>query len=224
MEELKYILSILIVLILSSILISMIYCIRAYVPSGPYTWMSNLSSLVLFLISSCCIFFAIPHSYLEVLWEKKSLSINTVMRQELSHEFSMMTSKYIMYPLLVLEMFVIASLNGYLIMTWYQTGQWKTIVNKFIIMQRIVIICVPLSIVCDYTARLFVPQVVSSLPQDTYTLCWIFLYQGLIYLCVSSSTAAAIVRLGCVKYSLQFHNRQGFALHFHQYDSPFIIL
>ena len=64
MVEFKYLLSLFIIAILIAILIYMIYFIRAHIPKGPYTWISNLYSFILFFIATVCIYLSCAFPYL----------------------------------------------------------------------------------------------------------------------------------------------------------------
>ena len=212
MAEFKYILSVLTITVLTSILILIIYGIRAHIPKGPYTWMSNLYSCILFLIATVFIFIAISNFSTKEVSEEESVHLTEVMRQELSFEFSMIISKFAMFPLLVVEMLLVVYLNLYLIWIWYRTGQWDTVVNKFIIMQRMAIISIMIALVMDYSIRLFRPQTLLFMSKASYCFCVIFLYQALTYASICACLAAAVVRLFCVKYPLEFHNRLVFKI------------
>jgi hypothetical protein len=207
MVEFKYLLSVFIIAILIAILIYMIYFIRAHIPKGPYTWISNLYSFILFFIATVCICLVLVHISPVEREDEETLQMTNLMQQELSHVFSVTISKFVMFPLLVLEAMAVVCMNVYLLWVWYQTGKWNTVVNKFIIMQRIVIMSVQIATVIDYSIRLFTPQILISYSSANYCLGWLFIYQSFVYASICACLSAAVVRFLCVKFPLEYHNR-----------------
>ena len=207
MVELKYLLSLFLLIVLSAILIGMIFFIRPHIPKGPYTWISNLYSFILFFKATVCICFVLVHISPVEREDEETLPMTKLIKQELSHVFSATISKFVMFPLLVVETMAVVYMNVYLLWVWYQTGKWNTIVNKFIIMQRMCIISINTSLVIDYSIRLFGPQILIPISSATYSLCWLFCYQSLMYASICACLSAAVVRFLCVKYPLQYHNR-----------------
>ena len=117
-------------------------------------------------------------------------------------------SIYSMFPFLLVEAMVHASINLYLMWTWFCTGQLGTIVNKLICIQTICGILLILGRLVDYSLRLgeVHPSSSSMLP-STYSSCWIVFYNMLIYMFQTAHLSMASFRWVCVKYPLEFHNR-----------------
>ena len=207
MVELKYLLSLFLLIILCAILIGMIFFIRAHIPKGPYTWISNMYSFILFFIATVCICIVLVQISPVDLVDEETLPITKLMKQELSHIFSATISKFVMFPLLVVEMVVVVYLNSYLLWVWYITGQWNTIVNKFIIMQRLVISSILISLVTDYSIRLLGTQSYILISSAPYCFCWLFLYHSFVYASICACLSGAVVRFLCVKYPMEYHNR-----------------
>ena len=121
-----------------------------------------------------CICLVLLHTSPVELEDEETLPMSKLIKQKLRHVFSSTISKFVMFSLLLVETMVVVYLNVYLLWVWYETGQWNTIVNKFIIMQRIVIISINVSLVIDYSIRLFTPQILVPISSDVYCLCWLF--------------------------------------------------
>ena len=214
MIEFKYILSTIGITILIGILMIMIYIIRSTIPKGPYTWISNLCNFTLFLIAILCLFFGLVHSSPSDLRDganpPKALDFISDMKLELRSVFSDYISKYAMFPLLVVEMIIVVSLNGYLLWIWFSTGQVDTIVNKFIFIQRFAIISYIIGCVIDYWLRLYGLESFTFMSADTYCSCWIIFYKTIFYGCSMSLFSAAVIRFICVEYPIEYHIKLGF--------------
>ena len=121
MVEFKYHLSVFIITFLGAILICMIYLIRAHITKGPYTWASNVYSFILFFLATVCICLVLLHISPVELEDEETLPLTKLIKQELSHVFSATISKFVMFPLLVVEAMVVVYMNVYLLLVWYQT-------------------------------------------------------------------------------------------------------
>ena len=196
-------------------LIAMIYSIRSTIPKGPYTWISYLCSLTLFLIVMGCLLLVLSTSS-RVNSFDKNLSMresNYIQSLDVSFEqiqisiFSKSISKSIMFPSLLMGMMICVLLNLRLVWIWYTTGQINTIVNKCIVMQRICIFTYVFGEAFDYTVRLYGPTEYRFISEFNYCLSWTFLYRCFMYGSMTSPFSAAMIRLACVKYPMEYHNR-----------------
>ena len=132
-------------------------------------------------------------------------SLNELIKQEENLVFSNYISKYAMFPLLFVGMMVCVSLNIRLVWIWYTTGEINTIVNKFIVMQRICILTFMIGEAVDYFFRLYGPKYYTFISEANYCSCWLIFYKGMMFGSLTANFSAAIIRLACVKYSLKYH-------------------
>ena len=213
MIEYKYIVSTIVMIILFGFLITMIYILRStiVIPKGPYTWITNLCTFVLFLLVIVCLFLGLAYNSPVDLRNgnipEHESEYNLLKSLDLSSDLSTFVSKNAMFPLLVVEMMLYVSMNSRLLWIWFSTGEWDTIVNKFIIIQRTGGIIYMVGCVVDYGLRLYILESFTFLPAGTYCSCWIIFYKTLFYATSLSLFAAALVRLLCVEFPLEYHNR-----------------
>ena len=209
---LEYIISTVGTTLLSGSLIAMIYLIRSHmtIPKGPYTWISNFCIFTLFLVIILALFLGIVYS--------SPLGINSQhedaqgmetleMKEEFSYLLSTFVSKYAMFPLLVAEVIIHVLLNIRLLWIWYSSGEWDTIVNKFLFLQRIYIIIYMLGCPVDFWLRLYGHNTFTYISMENYCSCWMIFYKSIFYAFMTSQLIIAMIRFTCVKYSIEYHNR-----------------
>ena len=111
-----------------------------------------------------------------------------------------------MYPLLVMLTFVFVIMNLYLLYTWICSGQYDTIINKFICIKQFCWTLYSLGCVLDFYLRLdgYYPV---SLSQANYCACWIVFYKVLLFTVQIIYLVMALIRFLCVKYAIEFHIR-----------------
>ena len=169
----KYCIFTFVTILLFGFLIAMIYIIRSIIkiPKGPYTWITNICTFTLFLFMSVCLILGLVYFSPKEGFSKTNSSstaeinqpdLDSMMKMELSTEFSMFISKYAMYPVVVVEMVIYVSLSTHLLWMWYSNGEFDTIVNKLIFIQRIFGIFDTTGLVVDYVQ---------------YTTIWSFIFQ-----------------------------------------------
>ena len=134
------------------------------------------------------------------------------MSQETYKEvLSTIVSKYLVYPLLAIEMVVQISLNSNLMYCWYTQGGFNTMVNKIIVIQRVCGSLYSLGCLIDFYFRVY-----EAPPSQEYIgvvcTCWMVFYKMLAYTNHSLHLVMALVRFFSIKYPLQYHNRQVFFL------------
>ena len=206
MIEFKYIMSTIMIIMLCGFLITMIYFIRSTIPKGPYTWISNLANFTLFLIIILCLILCLAYTPPTNMREE-DISLNPLdTNLELKSAYSTFISKYAMFPLLVVEMVIFVSMNSRLLWIWFYNGDWDTIVNKFIIINRICGVIYIIGCVVDYWLRLYGSEIFTYMSADTYCSCWIIFYKTMFYTCSTTSFSAAVIRLLCVEFSIEYHN------------------
>ena len=117
-----------------------------------------------------------------------------------------MISNYAMFPLLVLATLALVPLNIYLIWEWVSRGQYDTIVNKLICIQRAFWTFYYLGVVVDFYLRLqgFRP---AFLTESNYCSFWLVYYNIFLYLLQTTNLTIALVRFTCVKYPIAYHTR-----------------
>ena len=125
----------------------------------------------------------------------------------MSLAYSIYISKYVLLPLLVVEMIIIVYMNSGLLWIWYITGQHTTIVNKFIIIQRICTIFYIIGCVVDYSIRLYGPQPITFISPDIYCSFWMIFYKFIFYTTCFCLFSVALIRLVCVEHPMVYHNR-----------------
>ena len=194
-------------ILLIGFLITVIYIIRSTIkiPKGPYTWISNMCTLTLFLCVALCLILGLvylsPGDLLdEAITQKHSA-------EEESSYLSTFISKYAMYPLLIVEMVTYVMMSSRLLWIWYSHKELNTIVNKLIFIQRIFGIIHCIGIIVDYGIRLYGPTSFSFISVDNYCGCWIMFYKSLFYATMGAYFAMAVIRLLCVAYPIEYHNR-----------------
>ena len=202
MIEYKYIMSTIMIIILCGFLITMIYFIRSTIPKRPYTWISNLANFALFLIVIFCLILCLAYTPPTNMREE-DISLNILdTNLDLKSLYSTFISKYAMFPLLVVEMVIFVSMNSRLLWIWFSNGDWDTIVNKFIIINRICGVIYIIGCVVDYWLRLHGSETFTYMSDDRYCSCWINFYKTLFYTCSTSSFSAAVSRLLCIYIAL----------------------
>ena len=208
------IISTLLIFFICSFLILMVYKIRS-IAKGTPSWIINFSVFTIYVVVLICLVFKIAQSFplvegkyavfISCFQDLYSLSLGLS-----SYEYSLLMSnfisKYVLYPLLLLETLLYVLMSLYLLWTWYSTGQWDTIVNKLISIQALCGIIITLGRVVDYFFRLYGLQPSFMLP-TTYCSCWLVFYKFFIYIFQTSHLSMAVVRWVCVKFPLDFHAR-----------------
>ena len=178
----KYSISSFLITLLFGFLITMIYIIRSTIkiPSGIFTWITNFSIFTLFTFLSVCLILVLvsfsPREFTSIN------NVDTMIKEDLSSEFSLYISKYAMYPVVVVEMIFYVSLNTHLLWGWYNEGKLGTSVNKVIFIIRITAIFNTIGWVVDYGIRLYGPPSFSFISTENYCACWIIYYKALFYL------------------------------------------
>ena len=222
MIEVQYIVSTILIIFLAVFFIAIIYMIRSNmsITKGPYNWISSLCIFSMFLIVIMSLFLGLaytspmhlgdsgvppknPH-YIEGM---NSLEYKFLIMPEFSSVFSLFISKYALFPLLVGEAIIYVCLNSRLLWIWYITGEWDTIVNKFIFLQRIWGIIYMVGCVVDFWIRLYGLDTVTFMSMDTNCSCWMIFYKFLFYAIMTSQFAIAVLRIVCVSYPIEYHNR-----------------
>ena len=212
MIDMKALMSSIGVMSMSGFLIVMFYLIRSNssIPKGPYTWISNFCIFLLFLIFIFVLFVGLAYStptdsddnsvpslhmhYLEDKEDRNSL-------------VSLFLSKYILLPIILVEVTIYVSLNSRLLWTWYFTGEWNTIVNKFLFLQRIWGIIYMVGCPVDFGLRLFGDMTFTLISMENYCTCWMIFYKALFYTIMTSQFAVAVNRFVCVAYPIQYHTK-----------------
>ena len=185
----------------------MTYIIRSTIkiPSGFFTWITNFCIFTLFTFLSVCLVLGLVSSSQR---EFTSIAdVDIMMKEQLSTEFSLYISKYAMYPVVVVEMFLYVTLNTHLLWGWYKEGKLGTNVNKVIFSTRIIGMFNTLGWVVDYGIRLYGPPSFSFISTENYCACWIIYYKALFYLVMALNFVNAFVRFLCVEYPIEYHNR-----------------
>ena len=212
----EYILSSVVTAILSGLLIAMIYMIRSHItiPKGPYTGISNFCIFSLFMIIILAFFLGLAYISPTALNEEENQEVAEVMRMEtpeieeqLSALLSSYMNKYAMFPLLVVETTIYVALNTLLLYIWYSTGEWDTIVNRFLCLQRIWAMIYLTGCPVDFGLRLFGEITFTFISMENYCACWMMFYKSMFYASMTSQLIIAVIRLICVKYSIEYHNR-----------------
>ena len=131
---------------------------------------------------------------------------------ELSSEMSDFISKNAMYPLLVVEVVIFVYLNSRLLWMWYSAGEFNTNVNKLIFILRILGIIHEIGCVVDFGIRLYGPKPVPFMSSENYCACWIAFYKTIFYACMGCHFATAFIRVLCVAYPIEYHQRSDFLI------------
>ena len=119
---------------------------------------------------------------------------------------SSLISIYALFPMLLLETMLYVPMNIYLLWMWYRTGQWDTLVNKLICIQRICGILYSVGCLVDFFFRLDGMTFSFFSPANSCS-CWMIYYKFLIFIYQTSQLAMAILRFICVKYPIDYHIR-----------------
>ena len=220
MIQYKYIVSTIGIIILAGFLITMIYIIRATIPRGTYTWISAFCTFSLFLMVISSLFLGLAYTSPNDFRDEDILSTDPgtivgittsnykeLIKIELSSVLSSFISNYAMFPLLVVEVVIYVCLNSRLLWIWFSNGQFDTVVNKFILVQRISGIIYMIGCVVDFGLRLYVPNSFTFMSADTYCSCWMIFYKSAFFVIMTAQFAVAIVRLLCTTFPIEYHNR-----------------
>ena len=115
-------------------------------------------------------------------------------------------SRYALFPILGLETLIYLPMNIFLLCIWYREGEFQTVVNKIIGIQRVCGILYSTGCFLDYLFRVYgLP--ISSLSLPTLCFCWMIYYKLLVYAYHTSHLSIALVRFLCVKYPIEYHIR-----------------
>ena len=115
-------------------------------------------------------------------------------------------AKYALFPILSLETIIYITMNIFLLWIWYKSGEFVTIVNKLIGIQRLFGILYSFGCLLDYFYRVYGTSV-SSDWQAFICSCWMIYYKLLVYGFHTSHLGIALVRFFCVKYPIEYHIR-----------------
>ena len=115
-------------------------------------------------------------------------------------------SRYAMFPILGLETLIYLPMNIFLLCIWYREGEFLTVVNKIIGIQRVCGILYSAGCFLDYFFRVYgIP--ISSDSLSTLCSCWMIYYKLLVYAYHTSHLSIALVRFFSVKYPIEYHIR-----------------
>ena len=227
MHIVKYCISTFVTILLVGFLIVVIYIMRSIIkiPKGLYTWITNICTFILFLFVSVSLILGLvyfsPREFMEEDLSKTKFYYNTrvdqqdidlMIKMELSTELSMFISKYALYPVVVSQMVIYISLSSHLLWRWYSKGEFDTIVNKIIFIQRILGIFNHIGWVVDYGIRLYGPSSFSFISTENYCACWIIFYKALFYGSMGMYFSTAFIRFIYVEYPIEYHKRYGLLL------------
>ena len=211
---LEYIASSVATTALPGVLIFMIYLIRSHIPipKGPYTWISNFCIFTLFLMIILVLFLGL--AYISPIGinddenheDDKEWNDHDI-KEESVKLLSSFVSKFAMFPLLTCEVIIYVVLNLRLLYIWYCTGMWGTIVNRFLCLQRIWGIIYIIGCPLDFWIRLYGTNTYTFTTMENYCSLWMIFYKFMFYSILTSQFIIAVIRLICVKYSIEYHNR-----------------
>ena len=213
MIEYQYIGSTILIIIFAVLMITMIYMIRSNMSltKGPYSWISNLCIFTLFLLVILSLFLGLTYVFpFNAIGNDVTANYHLHIDKRISQDnslFSLFLSKYAMFPVLLVEVVIYVVLNGNLLWTWFSTGEWDSIVNKFFFLQRIWGILYMVGCATDFWIRLYRIESVIFLSMDNSCACWMIFYKGLFYAIMTSQFTVAVIRYICIKYPIEYHNR-----------------
>ena len=73
-------------------------------------------------------------------------------------------------------------------------------------MHRLVIISILIGLVIDYSIRLFGTQSYILISSANQCFCWLFIYHSYVYASIFACLSAAVVRILCVKYPMDYES------------------
>jgi hypothetical protein len=121
---------------------------------------------------------------------------------------SNLISEYAMFPILGVETVLYTTMNIYLLWIWYTHGQFGTIINKIMGIQRICGVFYSVGCLLDYFLHIY-GEPISFISQPTLRSCWMIYYKLLVYNYHTSHLVLALLRFFCVKFPIEYHVRYG---------------